>query len=500
MNASSFRKNIFLSVYPARFGVFLLVLASFPFTIINDATASSLVYQQTSSGNFINPATLSPVYRISNIEVTVASDNPDLLVTKVNFTGNLVADAFVPSSSNPLLRIKIFKKWMKGNQIEGGFGDIWIDNPKERYPYQNIQIPASVSSTRSVGASETNSRLDLSGCAAKSWIDPSGQNSWLKFSVSMSCIRLPDKFAITAFVDSDINSNFQPDSKFAPSIPMEIDLTGISRPKPKDEQFLKLATPPTIDLRTPSIQVSAAVDRVSLEGQILAGLPIIYQSISPSVCAFQNQSINTLSVLKSGNCIISAFSPGNAVVSDSNRSQVQFIVNPKPMVSQEIYWNEPDGVSELDGDISLGLSSSSGLPVTATSSTPKVCFFKDPFGSPSVISILSSGTCQLTVSQSGNDEFFPKDGYASFFVAPKPVVEKPTPPKGTTPSTPRPPRLLGGGELSTETQEKLVLRDGGAKTNSKASKKESTIFCKKGSITRKVTAINPKCQSGYKKV
>jgi hypothetical protein len=434
----------------------------------------------------------------------VDSDNPDLLITKVNFTGKLTTDSFVPVSTNPLLRIKFFKKWTKGNPFEGGFGDIWIDNPKERYQYQNVQIPAPVSASKNIGTSQTDSRVDLSSCAAKTWIDPSGLGTWLKFSISMTCIRLPDKFAVIAFVDSDINANFQPDNKFAPATPMEVDLSGISRPKPKDEQSVSISTQSALDLRTTAVEISARSVRTNLEGVTSQGLPIQYTSVSPEVCKFSSPISPTLSLLKSGTCTVEVFAPGDDKTADSNKVQMNFPVNPKPMVNQEIYWEEPIDVTETDGEINLGFSTSSGLPLQVTSFTPNICFFKNPSINPSVISILGPGNCEISVSQEGNDEFYSRSSTASFYIAPK-VVEKeqaaPKTPSSSGPSNnaPKRPKLLGGGSVSTDKQNSVDIQKDTGKANAKATSKTSTIICKKGILTKKVIAKNPKCPTGYKK-
>ena len=38
-----------------------------------------------------------------------------------------------------------------------------------------------------------------------------------------------------------------------------------------------------------------------------------------------------------------------------------------------------------------------------------------------------------------------------------------------------------------------------AKTKEEAAKKKTTIVCVKGKLTKKITGVNPKCPSGYKK-
>ena len=167
---------------------------------------------------------------------------------------------------------------------------------------------------------------------AKSWIDPSGLNSRIKFSVSMSCVRLPDKFWVTAFVDADLNTNYQTDFKFAPLTPMLVDLTGISRPRAKDTQSIVISQVGTVDLRTTSISVAASAQRVNLFGELVAANPINYSSLTPLVCSFPNSQQNLLLLSTRGLCTVEAFASSDATANESNRAQMSFTVNPIPML------------------------------------------------------------------------------------------------------------------------------------------------------------------------
>lgn len=482
---------------------FLAITLIQPTISISEASAGSLLYQQTSTGNFVNPQTLNPTYRISNIEVTVDSDNPDLLITRVNFTGNLKADSFVPYTTTPLLRIKIFKKWTKGDSIDGGFGDIWLDNSTERYPYQNQQIAAKVSSSRYVGASQYDARIDLSGCAARTWIDPSGQNLWIKYSVSMTCIKLPDKFAITAYVDADVNNGYYLDYKFAPLIPMEIDLSSVARPRVKDEQVVKIYQQQNTDLRLTSLNVQAFGTRTDLYGASLPSLPLVYNSLSPAVCTFPNNSQSTLNLISKGICLVEAYAIGDANTKESNRAQMQFAVSPKPAVAQAITTYPPQNMTVGDPDQFLNITTSSQLPVIATSLTPYVCTFKSPVSNPSYITALKPGYCQYRLDQAGNEAFLPQTVYDEFEVLDK-VVPKPEPPVRTEPgngsgssgggSSPGIEIGIGGGSNAPS----IVVENNSGGVNQTVKKRITCYFILNPKKTKVVENKKPVCPKGYK--
>lgn len=508
--------NGYVSKKLFRFAVALGVLGLLAPASSTPASAASLLYQETSAGNFDNPSTLLPQFRISNIEVTVEADNPDILITKVNFTGNLKADSFVPGLTNPLLRIKIFKKWVKGDSIDGGYGDIWIDSPKVRYPYQNNQIPTTASAMRYLGASPYDSRVSMDGCLPVSWIDPTGQNMWIKFAISMTCFKIPDKFNITAFVDADTNANYQIDYKYAPSSPMAIDLTGVNRPRIKDEQVVTVGQQSDIDLRTTSVNISASNQKTDLYGSTSQGLPIVYTSLTPAICNFLSNNQGLLAISAKGYCKVDAFSPGNDKVKDSNHAVMQFLVNPKPKVGQTIYYQSQENMTLGDAPQELGITSSSGLPVVMQSLTPSVCDFLEPSTRPSLLTALSPGQCQYRMYQSGNDDFLEANAYGSLTVDPRPEKEPPTPPasgsSGSSGGSKSGSSGSSGGGTNSGTSDgvKIGISGQASGTGTITETAPNTTFgttmkqivCynpKKTSQKKTIKGTNPQCPKGWKK-
>ena len=215
----------------------------------------------------------------------------------------------------------------------------------------------------------------------------------------------------------------------------------------------------------------------------------------------------TTALLKAGTCTLEAFALGNETTNPSPRVQQSFTVNPKVMVKQDLTWDEPFAVMEGDSPFDLYLSSSAGLPVKVTSNSPSVCQFFDPL-KPSWVSILGPGTCSISVRVEATDKYFEATGSASFYVEPRPVVKpttsatkSPTTPKTPATTAPKPPaekktiKVLGGTGTTTSNQT-FDTKEGTADTRGVGTKK-TTITCKQGSKTKKVTEVKPVCPKGW---
>jgi hypothetical protein len=126
-------------------------------------------------------------------------------------------------------------------------------------------------------------------------------------------------------------------------------------------------------------------------------------------------------------------------------------LNPKKIIAskreQQIIWEKPTFTTiALSKDpLSLRLSATSKLKIEIGSYNQDVCGVVD-----NKVILISTGTCSLYVLQGGDSEFLPTPPFKLDFVVQSPVVKK------------------------------------------------STITCVKGKLTKKVTAVKPKCPAGYK--
>ena len=148
--------------------------------------------------------------------------------------------------------------------------------------------------------------------------------------------------------------------------------------------------------------------------------------------------------------------------------------------------------------------STSNLNVIVKSYTPDVCqipYDEDTSWDLKYVELISSGSCIIQLSQPGNAEWKPAiTRTLSFYVSerPKPLVTKSPTSKSTAKATPSKAPVISGSATSTKkpstssvpgsTTKKI---GGSATTNTKS------ITCIKGSSTKTVTAVTPKCPTGY---
>jgi hypothetical protein len=143
----------------------------------------------------------------------------------------------------------------------------------------------------------------------------------------------------------------------------------------------------------PAIGNQIVGTRVTLSASASSGLPVTFDSATPSVCTVSG--IRATMVAK-GNCTIQAMQAGNTsylAVTDNN----DFVVTPEP---QTINFPAIGGTQVALTDVDLAATASSALPVSFASSTPTVCTV-----SGTTASLLASGQCAIAASQAGNSEY-----------------------------------------------------------------------------------------------
>lgn len=131
-----------------------------------------------------------------------------------------------------------------------------------------------------------------------------------------------------------------------------------------------------------------------------SGLSIIITSATTSVCTLAG---NTVTLVTAGLCTLVATQPGNDRYLVQSVTQ-SFTVDKGP---QTIVFETVVDQSLAVGVTTVIATASSGLPVTLISTTPTVCTVEGPADMPGgqLVRLLSSGICDLTASQSGNDNY-----------------------------------------------------------------------------------------------
>ena len=478
-----------------------LLIAVLTFGALPEAYADSLIYNSYSAEDRRQPADMNYRFEPMSVSAEIMDSNKAELIIKVNFASQLNPDFFMSSGSvTPLLRLKIMNDLEPYNTTAGY---IWLEAPNNVAYQGSTRLDAVGSIYADPKKGVAGGRVSLANCKPKTWMAPSVTSTWVAFSIDRNCADIDDLFWVIAFMDSNVNaSSVFLDSKWVPKEPLTINTQNVPRPvKMKDQAVAFTGFIGTQNLDNPKV-TSSVTSSLSL--------PVQVNSLTPTICI---PSLNGLTVttalLKAGTCTLEAFAAGNETVNPSPRVTQSFTVNPKVMIKQDLTWDEPFAVMEGDAPFDLYLSSSAGLPVKVTSDSPSVCQFYDST-KPSFVTILSAGTCSISVRVDATDKYFEASGSASFYVDPKPVVKKPpttstkTPPNPkTTPSaTPKPPKkktktIFGG--TGTTTSNKTVDEVVGIGDTRGNSKKTTTISCKKGELVKKVTAVKPVCPNGWTK-
>ena len=159
------------------------------------------------------------------------------------------------------------------------------------------------------------------------------------------------------------------------------------------KSFAVARIPQTIDFRPP--QDVPFGRPVTLTATASSGLPVSYGAETPGVCTVSGHTVTTRAA---GACAITASQAGDDRYAPARDEARSFRVE---RASQIITFTPPDGMS-LGQPVTLSASATSGLDVSYRTDTPAVCTVSGSTVSPATV-----GTCTITVSQPGNDDYAP---------------------------------------------------------------------------------------------
>jgi len=154
----------------------------------------------------------------------------------------------------------------------------------------------------------------------------------------------------------------------------------------------------------------------SLVATATSGLTVAFSTTTPSVCSVDG---TTVTGLASGDCAIQANQIGNEDWRAA--AQVERTVD-VGQTDQTISFTAPAEYSQYAGTLALNATSTSGLTVTFSSTTPSVCTV-----SGSTANLNAIGTCIIVASQAGNANFRAAPTVTqsiALFAAPEALVEK----------------------------------------------------------------------------
>jgi len=134
-----------------------------------------------------------------------------------------------------------------------------------------------------------------------------------------------------------------------------------------------------------------ALTQLTLSATASSGLAVSYTSTTTTVCTVSG---STLSLLVPGTCVLHAAQAGNSDYLAAPTLAQSFAVHAVP---QTITFPAITGTQYALSQLTLSATTSSGLAVSYTSTTPTVCTV-----SGSTASLLIAGTCVVDAAQAGN--------------------------------------------------------------------------------------------------
>ena len=291
----------------------------------------------------------------------------------------------------------------------------------------------------------------------------------VSFQVSRDCFDLPNSFWTVSQVETDIyNSTIIKDVRYTPVEPFSVDLTSIPRPPkviPKKNQTITAYTQQREYLvNSPAIQIVSSSS---------AGTALTFATKTPTVCNVTSSGY--IEPKSSGSCQIAVDAAGSETLNPATTVVVAVTFFKK---SQNIYFEPPDEVFLNQKVVTLDISADSRLPVQVVSTSPSVCSFPYQAAGPTTAQLLNSGICSFKVTQVGDALYNAKEFFDSFEISPNPVATvKPSPVPTKKPTVKTKP-----------------------KPKPSPSPTRATITCvRTDGKDLKITGVNPKCPTGYKK-
>ena len=153
------------------------------------------------------------------------------------------------------------------------------------------------------------------------------------------------------------------------------------------------STPQMITFNAPG-NVTFGVAPFSISASSNSGLTVAFASNTLPVCTV---SLTTVTIIAGGTCTITASQAGNSTYAAATPVMRSFTVNPE---AQTITFNALGNVALGIAPFLISASSTSGLTVAFASNTLPVCTL-----SVATVTILTTGTCTITASQTGNASY-----------------------------------------------------------------------------------------------
>jgi len=136
------------------------------------------------------------------------------------------------------------------------------------------------------------------------------------------------------------------------------------------------------------------VTTTKLVAMASGGGAVTFASETPTTCTVSG---DTLSLIKAGECKVTAHQAGGNGFAAASQSQL-FVIPKNPQVVAK--FQNPGWQPVGGAPVQLAATFNSGLPVTFTSKTPAICSVSGNTMTP-----LANGLCTVTATQAGNDTY-----------------------------------------------------------------------------------------------
>ena len=150
----------------------------------------------------------------------------------------------------------------------------------------------------------------------------------------------------------------------------------------------------SINFTDPSDSAFTPGGNVSLTASATSGLDVSFVSNSTGVCTVSGSTVTTVAA---GTCSITASQAGNDNYNAATDVTQTFGIG---MADQTIDFTQPDDVTFGVSPVALSGTASSGLDVSFASNSTGICTV-----SGATATIVAAGTCSITASQAGSDNY-----------------------------------------------------------------------------------------------
>ncbi|MEV4514774.1 hypothetical protein AB0K00_38175 [Dactylosporangium sp. NPDC049525] len=150
----------------------------------------------------------------------------------------------------------------------------------------------------------------------------------------------------------------------------------------KGSQHIAVTAPPP---------TAAGAGAVTLAATATSGLPVTFTAATPAVCTVAG---SVVTLVRAGTCTVHADQPGDAGWDPAARVDGTFTVTGD---AQTITFAAVPGAVLTDGTVTLVAAATSGLPVTFTGESPRVCTVAG-----AVVTLRTPGACTVTATQPGD--------------------------------------------------------------------------------------------------